>query len=64
MKLKYSDVQTAKDVAIPEDFLDFPLAKTAKLKGNWKKKAYLVIHMMTFCVVLVKTLKQKRKSDF
>ncbi|XP_058397632.1 testis-expressed protein 9 [Diceros bicornis minor] len=35
IKLKYSDVQTANDVAIPEDFSDFSLAKTiSKIEGQ------------------------------
>ncbi|XP_064123584.1 testis-expressed protein 9 isoform X3 [Loxodonta africana] len=35
VKLKYSDVQTANDVAIPEDFTDFSLAKTiSKIEGQ------------------------------
>lgn len=35
MKLKYSDVPTANDVAIPEDFSDFSLAKTiSKIEGQ------------------------------
>ncbi|XP_076984127.1 testis-expressed protein 9 [Tamandua tetradactyla] len=35
VKLKYSDVQTANDVAIPDDFLDFSLAKTiSKIEGQ------------------------------
>jgi len=39
IKLKYSDVQTANDVAIPEDFSDFSLAKTiSKLEGQLEEE--------------------------
>ncbi|XP_007933326.1 testis-expressed protein 9 [Orycteropus afer afer] len=39
VKLKYSDVQTANDVAILEDFLDFSLAKTiSKIEGQLDEK--------------------------
>ncbi|XP_024623575.1 testis-expressed protein 9 isoform X3 [Neophocaena asiaeorientalis asiaeorientalis] len=39
VKLKYSDVQTASDVAIPEDFSDFSLAKTiSKIEGQLEEE--------------------------
>uniref|UniRef100_A0A8C3YPC5 Testis expressed 9 n=1 Tax=Catagonus wagneri TaxID=51154 RepID=A0A8C3YPC5_9CETA len=39
VKLKYSDVQTAHDVAIPEDFSDFSLAKTiSKIEGQLEEE--------------------------
>ncbi|XP_045755978.1 testis-expressed protein 9 isoform X5 [Mirounga angustirostris] len=39
IKLKYSDVQTANDVAIPEDFSDFSLAKTiSRLEGQLEEE--------------------------
>ncbi|XP_037865941.2 testis-expressed protein 9 isoform X2 [Chlorocebus sabaeus] len=39
VKLKYSDVQTADDVAIPEDFSDFSLAKTiSKIEGQLEEE--------------------------
>nr|KAF6393976.1 testis expressed 9 [Pipistrellus kuhlii] len=39
MKLKYSDVPTANDVAIPEDFSDFSLAKTvSKIEGQLEEE--------------------------
>ncbi|XP_054307591.1 testis-expressed protein 9 isoform X5 [Pongo pygmaeus] len=39
VKLKYSDVQTANDVAIPEDFSDFSLAKTiSKIEGQLEEE--------------------------
>ncbi|XP_047593965.1 testis-expressed protein 9 isoform X1 [Lutra lutra] len=39
IKLKYSDVQTANDVAIPEDFSDFSLAKTiSKIEGQLEEE--------------------------
>ncbi|XP_006831680.1 PREDICTED: testis-expressed sequence 9 protein [Chrysochloris asiatica] len=39
VKLKCSDVQMASDVAIPEDFLDFSLAKTiSKIEGQLDEK--------------------------
>ncbi|XP_025151430.1 testis-expressed protein 9 isoform X3 [Bubalus kerabau] len=39
VKLKYSHVQTASDVAIPEDFSDFSLAKTiSKIEGQLEKE--------------------------
>ncbi|XP_054572180.1 testis-expressed protein 9 isoform X1 [Eptesicus fuscus] len=39
MKLKYSDVSTANDVAIPEDFSDFSLAKTvSKIEGQLEEE--------------------------
>ncbi|XP_021561996.1 testis-expressed protein 9 [Carlito syrichta] len=39
VKLKYSHVQTADDVAIPEDFSDFSLAKTiSKIEGQLEEK--------------------------
>lgn len=35
VKLKYPDVQTANDVAIPDDFSDFSLAKTiSRIEGQ------------------------------
>ncbi|XP_062061961.1 testis-expressed protein 9 isoform X5 [Lepus europaeus] len=38
-KLKYSDVHTADDVAIPEDFSDFSLAKTiSKIEGQLEEE--------------------------
>ena len=39
VKLKYSDVQTANEVAIPEDFSDFSLAKTiSKIEGQLEEE--------------------------
>ncbi|XP_047622238.1 testis-expressed protein 9 isoform X3 [Phacochoerus africanus] len=39
VKLKYSDVRTANDVAIPEDFSDFSLAKTiSKIEGQLEEE--------------------------
>ncbi|KAM8781017.1 testis-expressed protein 9 [Rhynchonycteris naso] len=39
IKLKYSDVQTVNDVAIPEDFSDFSLAKTvSKIEGQLEEE--------------------------
>ncbi|GAB5572430.1 testis-expressed protein 9 isoform X3 [Prionailurus iriomotensis] len=39
IKLKYFDVQTANDVAIPEDFSDFSLAKTiSKIEGQLEEE--------------------------
>uniref|UniRef100_A0A2K6TKP2 Testis expressed 9 n=1 Tax=Saimiri boliviensis boliviensis TaxID=39432 RepID=A0A2K6TKP2_SAIBB len=39
VKLKYSDVQTANDVAIPEDFSDFSLAETfSKIEGQLEEE--------------------------
>ncbi|ELK29120.1 Testis-expressed sequence 9 protein [Myotis davidii] len=39
IKLKYSDVPTANDVAIPEDFSDFSLAKTvSKIEGQLEEE--------------------------
>ncbi|XP_032477221.1 testis-expressed protein 9 isoform X3 [Phocoena sinus] len=39
VKLKYSDVQTVSDVAIPEDFSDFSLAKTiSKIEGQLEEE--------------------------
>ncbi|XP_044086073.1 testis-expressed protein 9 isoform X1 [Neovison vison] len=39
IKLKYSDIQTANDVAIPEDFSDFSLAKTiSKIEGQLEEE--------------------------
>ncbi|XP_066885897.1 testis-expressed protein 9 isoform X2 [Kogia breviceps] len=39
VKLKYSDVQTASDVAIPEDFSDFSLTKTiSKIEGQLEEE--------------------------
>nr|XP_019823397.1 PREDICTED: testis-expressed sequence 9 protein-like [Bos indicus] len=39
VKLKYSHVQTASDVAIPEDFSDFSLAKTiSKIEGQLEEE--------------------------
>ncbi|KAK2103078.1 Golgin sub A member 2 [Saguinus oedipus] len=39
VKLKYSDVQTANDVAIPEDFSDFSLAETfSKIEGHLEEE--------------------------
>uniref|UniRef100_A0A9L0JHB4 Testis expressed 9 n=1 Tax=Equus asinus TaxID=9793 RepID=A0A9L0JHB4_EQUAS len=39
IKLKYPDVQTANDVAIPEDFSDFSLAKTiSKIEGQLEEE--------------------------
>ncbi|XP_062945156.1 testis-expressed protein 9 isoform X2 [Cynocephalus volans] len=39
VKIKYSDVQNANDVAIPEDFSDFSLAKTiCKIEGQLEEK--------------------------
>ncbi|KAG8505265.1 Testis-expressed protein 9, partial [Galemys pyrenaicus] len=39
VKLKYSDVQTANDVAIPDDFSDFSLAKTiSKIEGQMEEE--------------------------
>ncbi|XP_012298571.1 testis-expressed protein 9 isoform X2 [Aotus nancymaae] len=39
VKLKYSDVQTANDVAIPEDFSDFSLAETfIKIEGHLEEE--------------------------
>ncbi|XP_047395469.1 testis-expressed protein 9 isoform X1 [Sciurus carolinensis] len=39
VKLKHSDVQTADDVAIPEDFSDFSLAKTiSKIEGQLEEE--------------------------
>ncbi|KAM5337218.1 testis-expressed protein 9 isoform 2-T3 [Glossophaga mutica] len=39
VKLKYSDVPTANDVAIPEDFSDFSLAKTvSKIEGQLEEE--------------------------
>ncbi|XP_008572636.1 PREDICTED: testis-expressed sequence 9 protein [Galeopterus variegatus] len=39
VKIKYSDVQNANDVAIPEDFSDFSLAKTiSKIEGQLEEK--------------------------
>ncbi|XP_070260549.1 testis-expressed protein 9 isoform X2 [Myotis yumanensis] len=39
IKLKYSDVATADDVAIPEDFSDFSLAKTvSKIEGQLEEE--------------------------
>ncbi|XP_066199340.1 testis-expressed protein 9 [Saccopteryx leptura] len=39
IKLKYSDVQTVNDVAIPEDFSDFSLAKTvSKIEGRLEEE--------------------------
>ncbi|XP_057578409.1 testis-expressed protein 9 isoform X3 [Hippopotamus amphibius kiboko] len=39
VKLKYPDVQTANDVAIPEDFSDFSLAKTiCKIEGQLEEE--------------------------
>lgn len=37
--MKYSDVQTANDVAIPDDFSDFSLAKTvSKIEGQLEEE--------------------------
>ena len=37
--MKYSDVRTANDVAIPEDFSDFSLAKTiSKIEGQLEEE--------------------------
>lgn len=37
--MKYSDVPTANDVAIPEDFSDFSLAKTvSKIEGQLEEE--------------------------
>ncbi|XP_054557714.1 testis-expressed protein 9 isoform X2 [Talpa occidentalis] len=39
IKLKYSDVHTANDVAIPDDFSDFSLAKTiSKIEGQMEEE--------------------------
>ena len=39
VKLKYCHVQTANDVAIPEDFSDFSLAKTiSKIEGQLEEE--------------------------
>ncbi|XP_004468387.2 testis-expressed protein 9 [Dasypus novemcinctus] len=39
VKLKYSNVQTANDVAIPDDFSDFSLAKTiSKIEGQLEEE--------------------------
>ncbi|XP_037689801.1 testis-expressed protein 9 [Choloepus didactylus] len=39
VKLKYSDIQTASDVAIPDDFSDFSLAKTiSKIEGQLEEE--------------------------
>jgi hypothetical protein len=41
VKLKYSDAQMANDVAIPEDFADFSLAKTiSKIEGQLEEEGF------------------------
>ncbi|XP_073657150.1 testis-expressed protein 9 isoform X7 [Tursiops truncatus] len=52
VKLKYSDVQTASDVAIPEDFSDFSLAKTiSKIEGQLEEGLPDYIDDGIFCGV-------------
>lgn len=41
IKSKYSDVPTANDVAIPEDFSDFSLTKTiSKIEGQLEEEGF------------------------
>ncbi|XP_007447296.1 PREDICTED: testis-expressed sequence 9 protein [Lipotes vexillifer] len=52
VKLKYSDVQTASDVAVPEDFSDFSLAKTiSKIEGQLEEGLPDYIDNGIFCGV-------------